>query len=74
MIKASIHVECHHFNQDQSPPDIPLGKSNFFMRKKQKYFLYMRTGTNLRQSADDNDNNAANDLWSVGNPSKVNYC
>jgi hypothetical protein len=44
------------------------------MRKKQKYFLYKRTCTNLRQSADDNDNNAVDDLQSVVNPSKVNYC
>jgi hypothetical protein len=34
---------------------------------------YARTGTNLQENANDNGNNTDDNLWSVGNPSKVNY-
>ena len=54
-------------------PNTEFGDQTSSRAKNPTKTLYARTGTNLRQSADDNDNNTNNSLWSVTNPSKVNY-
>jgi hypothetical protein len=75
-MEASERVQAfqHVTNRDPSTPGNPIiGIPDIVTRKKKQKTLYARTGMNLRQSADDNDKNTNKSLWSVTNPSKVNY-
>jgi hypothetical protein len=60
--------------QDQSTPLRSQMGLEILSRASKKYFhSYTRAGINLRRSANNNGQNADDDIWSVGNPSKVDY-
>jgi hypothetical protein len=71
---SEVLASFYNFNRDPSTPLVTqLGYHISPRAKNPKKTLYARTNTNLRQSADDNDNNTNDGLWIVTDPSKVSY-
>jgi hypothetical protein len=65
---------CYLFHQDGSfPLRSQMGLHILLRASKINFHSYTRPGIDLQGSANNNGQNADNDIWSVGNPSKVDY-